>query len=68
MGQSGKKGDSTAGEKEIRHSPKILKLLPAVNEPAQVAIMHCPGYQWGNQMGPEDHRRVPSTKDYITVD
>ena len=44
MGQSGKKGDSRVGKKEIRHGPEILELLDAINEPTRVAIMHCPGH------------------------
>ena len=48
------RGLLTAGNKEIRLGPKILKLLGAINEPAQVAIMHCSGHQRGNLMVPKD--------------
>ena len=64
----GRKGASRAGKQEIRHGPKILKLLGAINEPAQVAIIHCPGHQRENLMGPNIHHRASLTKDYITGD
>ena len=49
------KGLLTAGKKGIRHGPKTLNLLGAINEPAQVAITHCSGHQRENLMGPEVH-------------
>ena len=58
-----------SGEKrEIRYGPKTLKLLGAINEPAQVDIMHCSGHQKENIMGPEVHHRALPTEDYTTGD
>lgn len=36
--------------KKIKHGPEILQLLEAINEPSQVAIIHCPGHQKGETL------------------
>ena len=47
LGQSGKKGEFSLQNKDIKHASEILSLLQAVHKPSQVAIMHCPGHQKG---------------------
>jgi ribonuclease HI len=35
----------TSREKEIKHKTEILALLKALQKPAKVSIIHCPGHQ-----------------------
>uniref|UniRef100_A0A9L0KDQ4 RNase H type-1 domain-containing protein n=1 Tax=Equus asinus TaxID=9793 RepID=A0A9L0KDQ4_EQUAS len=62
------RGLLTTGKKEIKRGPEILELLDAINEPAQIAIIHSSGLQRENLMGPEVCHRAPTTKDYTTGD
>ena len=41
------RGLLTSAGKEIKHKDEILALLKAVMLPRQVAIVHCPGHQKG---------------------
>ena len=48
----------TAGKREIKHDLEIPELLDAINEPAHVAIMHCPGHQRDNTSVAWENRRA----------
>lgn len=59
----------TAGKKERKHTSEILHLLEAVQEPTQVAVMHCVGrHKGGDQLTTGNRRAEFTAKEAAHLD
>ncbi|XP_046323416.1 uncharacterized protein LOC124108921 [Marmota monax] len=52
------RGLLTSAKKEIKNKDEILRLLSAVQNPKELAIVHCPGHQKGNDPVAVGNRRA----------
>ena len=60
------RGLLTAGGREIKNQEEILKLLRAVWEPREIAVIHCKGHQRGKDSVSEGNRQADTTAKQAT--